>query len=74
MIQQYDRELKLALSAGKGPDILFTEGPSYLVQYSKNGLVIPLDAYAAKYGWDKKFIASTLNLERLNGKLYGLPD
>jgi raffinose/stachyose/melibiose transport system substrate-binding protein len=74
LIQQYDRELKLALSAGKGPDILFTEGPSYLVQYSKNGLVIPLDAYATKYGWDKRFITSTLNLERLNGKLYGLPD
>jgi raffinose/stachyose/melibiose transport system substrate-binding protein len=74
LIQQYDRELKLALSAGKGPDILFTEGPSYLVQYGKNGLVIPLDNYATKYGWDKKFITSTLNLERLNEKLYGLPD
>jgi ABC-type sugar transport system, periplasmic component len=26
LIQHYDRELKLALSAGKGPDVLFTEG------------------------------------------------
>jgi raffinose/stachyose/melibiose transport system substrate-binding protein len=74
LIQHYDRELKLALSAGKGPDVLFTEGPSYLVQYSKTGFVIPLDGYAAKYSWDKRFVGSMLNLQRLNGKLYGLPD
>ena len=74
LVQQYDRQLKLALSAGKGPDVLFTEGPTYLVQYSKNGFVIPLDSYATKFGWDKKFIQSTLDLQRLGGKLYGLPD
>jgi raffinose/stachyose/melibiose transport system substrate-binding protein len=74
IVQHYDRELKLALSAGKGPDVLFTKGPSYLVQYSKTGFVIPLDNYASKYGWGKRFVESMLNLQRLNGKLYGLPD
>jgi raffinose/stachyose/melibiose transport system substrate-binding protein len=74
LVQQYDRQLKLALSAGKGPDVLFTEGPTYLVQYIKNGFVIPLDTYAKKYGWDKRFIKATLDLQVLGGKLYGLPD
>ncbi len=74
LVQNADQQLRLALSAGKGPDIVGTAGPSVLVTFAKNGLVIPLDKYAQEYNWNKLFIPSLLNLQKYHGKLYGLPD
>ncbi len=74
LVSQYDRELKAAIASGRGPDLVFSEGPSYLVQHSKNGLVLPLDPYSEKYRWDQRFIPSMLSLQKVGDKLYGLPD
>lgn len=74
LIQNESQQLRLALSAGKGPDIVGTAGPSVLVTFAKNGLVIPLDNYAKQYSWNKLFIPSMLALQDYKGKLYGLPD
>lgn len=74
LIQHGDQEMRLALSAGKGPDVIFTPGPSFLIPYAKKGLVIPLDGYAKEYNWDKLFVPSMLDLQVYHGKLYGLPD
>lgn len=74
LIQHGNQEMRLALSAGKGPDVVFTAGPGFLIPYAKKGLVIPLNGYAKKYHWNRLFIPSMLKLNMYKGKLYGLPD
>lgn len=63
---------KAAVSAGGGPDILITSGPTEARAYSEAGLNVPIDAYVQKYGWDKLFPSWALDLSLVNGKRYTL--
>ena len=68
-----DRQIRIALLSGSGPDIVMTPGPSYLVPMEAAGELLPLDNYAAQYGWNTKVLPAILKIGTYKGHLYALP-
>jgi raffinose/stachyose/melibiose transport system substrate-binding protein len=73
--------LKLALSGNNPPDVVeVNQGYPDMVAFVNAGMLLPLDTYSSVYGWDKRYPASLLDLNRVSsdgahfgeGKLYGL--
>ena len=64
---------RTAIAGGAGPDIVGTPGPSFAMQLALAGQLADLDAYAAEFGWDEQFAANSLNLGKVDGKLYSIP-
>lgn len=62
-----------ALAGGAGPDLVPTHGPAFVAELALADQVIPLDDFVADFGWDKLFVPWALNLGRINGNLYSLP-
>jgi raffinose/stachyose/melibiose transport system substrate-binding protein len=57
----YRDEQKLAMDSGTGPDLCYVnQTPAQMGAFADQGLVIPLDGYAARYGWYKNVGASIL--------------
>jgi raffinose/stachyose/melibiose transport system substrate-binding protein len=67
------KQLRVALLAGEGPDIVYTSGPSYVASMARAGQLLPLDDYAASFGWDQRILHVFLDLGRYDGRLYALP-
>jgi len=65
--------LRTAIQAGEGPDIVQTPGPGFLLEYQKAGLVLPLNDFAAQYGWKDTILPWAYASGTLDGDLYGLP-
>lgn len=56
---------KLTLSGGNPPDVIQTNrGYQAMGAFVKGGLLVNLDDYAAKYGWDKRQSEEQLQLNR----------
>jgi raffinose/stachyose/melibiose transport system substrate-binding protein len=70
---ELDKQLRVALLSGSGPDVVYTPGPSYVAPMAQSGQLLPLDEYAAKYGWSDRILPVFLDMGRYNGKLYALP-
>ena len=70
---ELDKQLRIALLSGSGPDIVYTPGPSYVAGMAHAGQLLALDDYAAKLGWNERILPVLLALGRYNGKLYALP-
>lgn len=68
-----DNQLRMALLSNHGPDIIYTAGPSYIAPMARAGQLLPLDDYAAKYGWKDRLLSVFLEMGRYSGKLYALP-
>ncbi|GHO66835.1 ABC transporter substrate-binding protein [Ktedonobacter sp. SOSP1-85] len=68
-----DRLIQIALSSGKGPDIVPTPGPAYALQYINANLLLDLSSYADKYHWKDKISPWALDAGRIHNKLYSLP-
>lgn len=66
-------QLLIALSAGEGPDLVLTNGPSWTGRFVEAGRLAPLDAYAAKFGWGERIAPFALALGTVEGSLYALP-
>lgn len=62
-----------ALAGGAGPDIVPTHGPAFVAEFALAGQVLPLDEYAEEFKWDERFVPWALNLGRVEGTLYSLP-
>jgi raffinose/stachyose/melibiose transport system substrate-binding protein len=63
-----------AISSGTGPDIvLYDPGPGYAGVLAEAGLLLPLDDYAAQYGWDERVAAPAAEATTLDGTFYGMP-
>ena len=62
-----------ALAGGAGPDIVPTHGPSFVAEFALAGQVLPLDDLAKDFKWDEIFVPWALNLGRVEGTLYSLP-
>ncbi|WP_324716582.1 extracellular solute-binding protein [Carboxydochorda subterranea] len=71
--EDLDRVLRTAMQAGAGPDIVQTPGPAYVVEYAQAGHLLPLDRYAARYGWKQKLFPWAYQVGEIDGKLYSLP-
>jgi raffinose/stachyose/melibiose transport system substrate-binding protein len=63
-----------AVSSGTGPDVIFYDaGPGYAGVLVDAGLLLPLDDYAAEYGWTEEIAAPAIEGTTIDGKLYGMP-
>jgi raffinose/stachyose/melibiose transport system substrate-binding protein len=63
-----------AIASGTGPDVIFYDaGPGFAGVLADAGLLLPLDDYAAQYGWTERVAAPALEATSLDGKLYGMP-
>lgn len=68
-----DEVLRTAMQGGAGPDIVQTPGPAFVAEYVAANLVLDMDAYGAKYSWDKAIFPWAIESGKVNGKLYSLP-
>ena len=74
-IEFVDRQsLQIQVAGGRGPDVLFLDGPTDAVEFAKAGRLIYLDQYAAKYGWKDIFFEWAYNSGFHDGKLLSLPN
>ena len=62
-----------ALAAGAGPDIVPTHGPSFVAEFALADQLLPLDDLSDQFGWEELFVPWALNLGRVQGTLYSLP-
>ncbi|ESY07284.1 ABC transporter substrate-binding protein [Mesorhizobium sp. RSR565B] len=67
-----DKQLRIAMLSGNGPDVVFTAGPSYVASMAQAGQLLPLDDYAAKLGWNDRLLPLFTELGKYEGKLYAL--
>lgn len=70
---ELDKQLRVALLSGSGPDVVYTPGPAYIAAMAQAGQLMPLDDYAAKLGWNDRILPAFLNMGKFDGKLYALP-
>ena len=70
--EDLDKQMRIAMLSGSGPDIVYTAGPSYVASMAQAGQLLPLDDYAAKLGWNDRMLPLFLDLGKYNGKLYAL--
>ncbi|WP_223693865.1 ABC transporter substrate-binding protein [Leifsonia poae] len=69
-----DKNVQVALSAGKGPDIVYGSGPAFAAQYAAQGKLADMTPYAKKYGWEDRILAPMYQSGTVDGKLYSLPN
>ena len=63
-----------AISSGTGPDLIFYDaGPGYAGVLADANLLLPLDDYAAQYGWDERIAAPAAEATTNNGVFLGMP-
>ena len=70
---ELDKQLRVAMLSGSGPDVVYTPGPAYIAAMAQAGQLMPLDDYAAKLGWNDRLLPAFLNMGKFDGKLNALP-
>ncbi|WJH38671.1 extracellular solute-binding protein (plasmid) [Aliirhizobium terrae] len=70
---ELDKQLRVAMLSGNGPDVVYTAGPSYVAPMAQSGQLMALDDYAAKYKWQDRILPVFLKMGEYDGKLYALP-
>jgi raffinose/stachyose/melibiose transport system substrate-binding protein len=70
---ELDKQLRVAMLSGNGPDVVYTAGPSYVAPMAQSGQLMPLDDYATKYKWQDRILPVFLKMGEYNGKIYALP-
>jgi raffinose/stachyose/melibiose transport system substrate-binding protein len=63
-----------AIAGGEGPDIVTTPGPSFVFELVQAGQLLSLEEAKNLYGWENTFAEFALNLGKVDGELYSLPD
>ena len=69
-----DQNVQVALSANKGPDIVYGSGPAFSAAYAVRGKLADMTPYAEKYGWKDRILAPMYESGTMKGKLYSLPN
>jgi len=70
---ELDKQLRVALLSGTGPDVVNTPGPSFVATMARAGQLLPLDDIAEEKGWNDRLLPFFMDLGRFDGKLYALP-
>ena len=65
--------LRTALAAGEAPDILQTAGASFIAEFIRSGLIMPMDDFAAAHNWAEKLLPWAYQSGVIEGKLYSIP-
>lgn len=68
-----DKQLRVAMLSGNGPDIVLTAGPSYIAPMAEAGQLLNLDTYAAKYKWKDTVLPAAYGTGVFKDHLYALP-
>jgi raffinose/stachyose/melibiose transport system substrate-binding protein len=68
-----DKQIRMAVVAGKGPDIVMTPGPSTTLALVQSGHLLPLDDYIKKYHLDQRILRPMLRTGEYQGHNYALP-
>jgi len=68
-----EKQTRMALVAGKGPDVLMTPGPSSVQTLAQTGHLLPLDSCIKQYGLDKRILTPVLRTGEYKGANYALP-
>ena len=71
--QSFDQKQKVALAAGKGPDLITTAGSSTAISYATAGYLGDLGAAATANNWKSSILPWALDMGYVNGKLVALP-
>ena len=71
--QENPDSVRTALQAGQGTDIVVSGGPTGTAEFAAAGRLLPLDDYAAKYGWQEELLPTFYDTGLFEGHLYGLP-
>jgi len=71
--ENIDQVERTALQAGSGPDIVFTPGPAFALEYKNAGFILDLSKYAEKYAWKDKVVNWAYDSGSIEGSLYSLP-
>jgi raffinose/stachyose/melibiose transport system substrate-binding protein len=64
---------RTAIASGSGPDLVFTDGPSYGLEFINAGRFVNLDDYAEQYGWKDRMQAWGYQTGQLQDHLYMIP-
>jgi raffinose/stachyose/melibiose transport system substrate-binding protein len=65
---------RTALAGGAGPDVVTTPGPSFAFELAQAGQLLALDDVAVQMGWSESFVPWALDLGKVDGKLYSIPN
>ena len=66
-------QIRIALSSSEAPDITMANTGTFFDSIMQADMALPLDDYAAKYGWLDRVEPAYLDSMSYNGKLYGVP-
>jgi len=69
-----DTNVQVALAANKGPDVVYSSGPSFAAVYAAGGKLADLGQYAEKYGWKSSVLGPMYDVGTVGGRLYSLPN
>ena len=75
----YEKQLRLAITAGEIPDMFIVTNQNDLVQLAESGLIMPVDDVVDKYftTWDKEIQSSDggklYEMTMYDGQCYGIP-
>lgn len=67
-----DPDMKTALAANQGPDVVYGSGPSFVMPLVEAGKLENLNDYAEEYGWKDKLLKPYYEAGTVNGDLYSL--
>jgi len=69
----YDQKVQTMIAAGDAPDIIVLA--ENIHAYSSSGVIVPLNEYIEKYGFDlSQFPEALVKQYSYQGKIYGIPD
>ncbi len=69
-----DTDIPVALSAGTGPDVIYTSGPSFCNVYVTEGKLLDLNPYSEQYGWQDRLLSVYYDACTIDGHLYSVPN
>ncbi len=72
--QDITKQVKIALGAGQGPDLMSIDGPSDALELYESGRTVALNDAVKKYGWDKVIYDWALDVAiNKDGIITGVP-
>ncbi len=72
--QDITKQVKIALAAGTGPDLMSIDGPSDALELYESGRTVALNEAVEKYGWDKTIYKWALDTSTTSdGIITGVP-
>ncbi|MFF5991192.1 ABC transporter substrate-binding protein [Prauserella flavalba] len=69
-----DKNIQVALSADRGPDVVYGSGPAFAAAYVAEDKLADMTPYAEQYGWKDRLLEPMYESGTIGGKLYSLPN